>query len=122
MHSIGRGHGGAGYGKRIVAKLTGWALGSARGPKLAQLSAELLPRGRPVGADIVAQLLDVALEVELVLLEPGDIELLARGAALQLSGNVLFVIPHDSVRLVLAFNKIKNISSSLGREGGGRTW
>lgn len=105
MHSVGRRHGGASYGKRVLTKLTGWALGSARGPKLAQLLAKLLPRGRPVGADVFAQLLDMTLEVELVLLEPGDIELLARGAALQLSGDVLFVITDDPVKLALVFER-----------------
>lgn len=95
--------GGAGHGERVLAKLTGRALGSTRGPKLAQLSAELLARGRPVGAYIFAQLLDVALEVELVLLEPGDVELLARSAALQLPGDVLLVVADDPIRLALVF-------------------
>lgn len=113
MHSVGRRHGGAGYGERVVAKLTGWALGSARGPKLAQLSAELLPRGRPVRADIVAQLLDVALEIELVLLEPGDIELLARGTALQLPRDILLVITDDPVRLALVFQEWEKLQKAV---------
>lgn len=101
MKGSGRRHGRAGHSERVQARLAGWALGSARGPELAQLLAELLPRRRPVGADVVAQLLDVALEVELVLLEPGDIELLARGAALQLPGDVFLVVADDPVRLAL---------------------
>ena len=37
----------------------------------------------------------MALEVELVLLEPGDVEFLARGAALELAGNVFLVVTDD---------------------------
>lgn len=48
----------------------------------------------------------MTLEVELVLLEPGDIELLARGAALQLSRDVLLVITDDPVKLALVFQRI----------------
>ena len=63
---------------------------------MAQLAAELLARGGPVGADVVAQVLDVALELELVLLEPADVEFLAGGAALELPRDVLFVVADDS--------------------------
>lgn len=38
----------------------------------------------------------MALEVELILLEPANVELLAGGAALELAGNVLFVVANDS--------------------------
>ena len=34
----------------------------------------------------------MALEVEFILLEPGDIELLAGGATFELAGDVLFII------------------------------
>ena len=54
--------------------------------------------GRPVVADVFAQLLDVTLQVELVLLEPAYVELLARGAALELAGYVLFIVANDPVR------------------------
>lgn len=37
----------------------------------------------------------MALEVELVLLEPRDVELLARGAALELTSDVLLVVADD---------------------------
>lgn len=37
----------------------------------------------------------MALDVQLVLLEPGDVELLTAGAALQLADNVFLVVPHD---------------------------
>jgi hypothetical protein len=39
----------------------------------------------------------VALDLELVLLEPADVELLPRRAALELPGDVLFVIADYSV-------------------------
>ncbi len=38
----------------------------------------------------------MALQVELILLEPGDIELLAGGAALELASDVLFVVAYNS--------------------------
>lgn len=39
----------------------------------------------------------MSFEVELVLLEPGDIEFLAGGAAFELAGNVFLVVADDSV-------------------------
>jgi hypothetical protein len=39
----------------------------------------------------------VALEFELVLLEPADVELLAGGAALELAGDVFLVVADDSI-------------------------
>lgn len=80
-----------------VRDMSGGARGPARRPELAQLFSELLARRRPVGANVIAQLLDVTLQVELVLLEPRDIELLPGGAALELAGNVLFVVAYDPV-------------------------
>jgi hypothetical protein len=56
-----------------------------------------LAGGGPVAADVVAQVLDVALELELVLLEPADVELLAGGAALELAGDVFLVVADDSI-------------------------
>lgn len=70
----------------------GRALRAAGGPELAKLAAELLTGGRPVVGDIFAELGDVALEVHLVLLQPRDVELLARGAALELTREVFLVI------------------------------
>ena len=52
--------------------------------------------GRPVIADAVAQLDDMALQVEFVLLQPGDVELLPARAALELARDVLFVVADDS--------------------------
>lgn len=63
-------NGGGGGSEQGVRNGSSWALGPARRPELAQLFAELLSRGRPVGADIITQVLDVTLDVELVLLEP----------------------------------------------------
>lgn len=60
-----------------------------------QFSAELLAGGGPVVGDVVAEVLHVALEIYLVLLQPADIELLARSATLELSGDVFFVITDD---------------------------
>lgn len=73
------------------------ALGAAGGPELTQLAAKLLASGGPVVGDVIAELLDVALEVHLVLLEPADVELLSRGAALELASEVLFVVSNDSI-------------------------
>lgn len=71
--------------------------GPAIQPKLAQLLAQLLACGGPVILDAIAQLGDVAFDVELILLEPGDVEFLARGAAFQLAGDVFFVVADDAV-------------------------
>lgn len=73
------------------------ALGSASGPEPAEFLSKLLTSRRPVGADVIAQLLDVTLQLELVLLEPAHVELLTRGAALELAGYILLVITHDPV-------------------------
>jgi hypothetical protein len=53
------------------------ALGSTRRPELSQLLAQLLSRRRPVAADVITQLLNVTLEIELILLQPADVELLS---------------------------------------------
>lgn len=71
------------------------ALRSASRPKLAELTAELLSGGGPVVDDILAQVLDVALEINLVLLEPADVEFLARSATTELASKVLFVVTDD---------------------------
>ena len=95
------------------------ALGPTRRPKLLELAAELLSSRSPVAADVVAQILNVTLQIELVLLQPADVEFLPRGAALELSGNVLFVITDDpvSVRLVLLIQPQKD-----GETGRKHTW
>ena len=69
---------------------------SAALPVLAQFFAEFLAGGGPVVADGVAEFGDVAFEVEFVLFEPGHVEFLAGGAALELAGDVFFVVADDS--------------------------
>ena len=41
----------------------------------------------------------MTLQVELVLLEPADVELLTGRPTLQLTGNVLLVVPNDPAQL-----------------------
>ena len=65
-------------------------------PELAEVFAEFLASCCPVCFDAVAQLGHGALDVELVLLEPGDVELLARSAAFELAVDVLVVVADDS--------------------------
>lgn len=44
----------------------------------------------------------MALNVHFVLLEPADVELLARGATLELAGHVLFVVANNSVQVYVS--------------------
>jgi hypothetical protein len=74
---------------------TGGTVGSAGLPELSEVFTELLAGCGPVCADRVTQFGDVALDVELVLLEPRNVELLASGAALELTRNVLFVVSNN---------------------------
>ena len=64
-------------------------------PKLAQFLGEFQAGSGPIASDVVTQLLHVAFDVKLVLLEPGDIELLAGGTALELTRDVFFVITNN---------------------------
>lgn len=66
-------------------------------PKLPQLFPDLTSRAGPVAANAIPKLGDVASEIELVLLKPADIEFLARGAALELAGDVFLIVPDDSI-------------------------
>jgi hypothetical protein len=70
-------------------------------PDLAQFTAELLSSHGPVVADVIAQLDDVALDLELVLLQPGDVQFLAGGAALELTGNILVVVADDTGKMLV---------------------
>jgi len=65
-------------------------------PELAEVFAEFLASCCPVCFDAVTQLGHGALDVELVLLEPGDVEFFARGAAFELAVDVLVVVADDS--------------------------
>jgi hypothetical protein len=62
---------------------------------LSELFTEFLAGSRPVVSNTVAELVDVALEVELVLLEPGDVEFLSGGAAVELTGDVFLIVTND---------------------------
>ena len=64
-------------------------------PELLQLLTQLLASSGPVGLDGVTDLSNMALEIELVLLEPGDVEFLTGGTPLELAGNVFLVVPDD---------------------------
>lgn len=64
-------------------------------PELAEVLCELLSSRGPVSFDAVAEFYHIALEVELVFLEPGNVELLARCTTLQLAVDVLVVIADD---------------------------
>lgn len=44
----------------------------------------------------------MALNVHFVLLEPADVELLSRGATLELAGHVLFVVANNSVQVCVS--------------------
>lgn len=78
------------------ADAPGRAARAAALPVLAEFLAQFLAGDGPVVADGVAELGDVAFEVEFVLFEPGDVEFLPRGAALELAGDIFFVVANDS--------------------------
>ena len=42
----------------------------------------------------------MSLEIQLILFEPGDVELLPRGTALELASNIFLVIPYNPTRYV----------------------
>jgi hypothetical protein len=64
---------------------------------LPELAAELLAGRGPIVGDILTQLLNMTLEIHLIFLEPADVELLARGATLELAGKVFLVVANDPV-------------------------
>lgn len=78
-------------------------------PELTQLLAQFLTSRRPVVSDTVAQFTHVTLDLQLILLEPRDIELLSRSAPLELTSNVFVVVTDNparferSVLLILKF-------------------
>ena len=77
------------------------ARGPAVLPELAEFFPDFAARAGPVVADVVAEFSHVPAQVEFVLLEPGDVEFLARGAAFELAGDVFLVVSHDSRDLYL---------------------
>lgn len=66
-------------------------------PKLSQFLSNLLTGRSPVHANTISDFRYVALEIQLVFLQPGHIEFLSRCATLELAGDVFLVITHDSV-------------------------
>lgn len=86
-------HGVASAGRRAV--------GARVLPDLAQFTAELLAGHGPVVADVITQLDDVALDLELVLFQPGDVQFLAGSAALELTGDVLVVVADDTEKMLV---------------------
>lgn len=65
-------------------------------PKLAEFLGEFLTGRGPVVAHAVPEFHDVALQIEFVLLEPGNVEFLAGGAAFELAGDVFLIVAHNS--------------------------
>lgn len=67
-----------------------------RGPELLELAAKLLTGTGPVGNDVITKILHMALEIQLVLLEPAHVEFLPGCASSELAGDVLFIVANDS--------------------------
>ena len=72
------------------------ATGATALPELLEVLAQLLASGCPVRLDAVAQLGHVTLDLQLVLLEPRYVQLLAGCAAFQLAVDVLVVVADNS--------------------------
>lgn len=79
-----------------IARVGSWRSRTAGLQELADVFAEFLAGGEPVRANVVAELGECALEVQLVLLEPGDVEFLSAGATLELTRDVFVVVAYDS--------------------------
>lgn len=78
-----------------IAQAAGRAVRPAAAPELSEFSSQLLTGHAPVVSDAVAKLGHVPLELQLVLLEPGHVELLPGSAPLELSCDVLVVVTDD---------------------------
>lgn len=93
-------------------------------PVVPEFVPELPARRGPVVFYSFAQLRDVALDVQFVLLEPGDIELLTAGTALELADNVFLVVAHDPAGFLGLGGKknlcVRRRGFSLGDNVGGR--
>jgi hypothetical protein len=74
---------------------------SARLPELPNVLAELLPSCSPICLYAVAELGHVALEIELVLLQPRHVEFSAGGSTLELAIDVLVVVADDPAWLLV---------------------
>lgn len=75
-------------------------------PELPQFLPDLAARTGPIETYAVPELGDVAAEIQLVLLEPADVEFLAGGAALELAGDVFFVVADDSAVSMVSTGRI----------------
>ena len=73
-----------------------WTAGATTLPELAEFFREFLTGCGPVVADTVAEFHGVAFQIQLILLEPGDVEFLPGGATFELAGYVFFVVTDDS--------------------------
>lgn len=60
--------------------------------QLSNVLAEFLTCSEPIRANVIAKSIESGLEIELVLLEPRDIKVLSRRAALELASNVFVVV------------------------------
>lgn len=72
------------------------ATGPAVLPDLPQFPTQLLTGHSPVVLDIVPELHHVSLDLQFILLQPRDIEFLAGGTALELTGDVLIVVSDNA--------------------------
>ena len=70
----------------------GRTAGSTVLPELPQFAAQFLTGGRPVCTNIISDLGDMALDFQLVLLEPRHVQFLSGSTALELTGDVLVVV------------------------------
>ena len=73
-----------------------WTAGAAALPELAEFFGQFLAGCGPVVADAITELDGVTFQIQLVLLEPGDVEFLPGGATLELAGYIFFVVADDS--------------------------
>lgn len=82
------------------------ATGSAVLPDLSQLAAQFLTGHCPVVADVVANFHHMTLDLQLVLLQPRDVQFLSRGAALELAGDILIIVTDDPVVKQIRFCRL----------------
>lgn len=64
-------------------------------PELTEFFPKLLPSSGPIGTNRVSNFGNMAFDVEFILLEPGDVEFLTGGTALELTSNVLLIVADD---------------------------
>lgn len=65
-------------------------------PELTQFTTQFLACRGPVVSDVVADFRHMPLNFQFILFEPRHVQLLSRGTALELAGDVLIVITDDS--------------------------